>query len=74
MRRTHEKDEAMNGWVAIVVRRLLSDDEFRAEFLRDPDRAIEDIVTPDARLTRAPGRRATRLEAADTQPDALLAE
>ena len=77
----------MNGWIEIVIRRLLSDDEFRAGFLRDPHRAIEEIVTPDPRLTHAdtapladlvtpwkPGRTADRLTAADMQPDNSLAE
>ena len=77
----------MTGWIEIVIRRLLTDDEFRAGFLRDPHRAIEDIATPDAGLPHAdsaaldalatpwkPGRRANPVEAADTQPDMLLAE
>ena len=77
----------MNRWIEIVIGRLLSDDEFRAAFLRDPHRALSGLGTPDPRVTQADtasfadfvapwrsGRSADRFAAADTQPDNPLAE
>ena len=76
----------MHGWIELVLGRLLSDDDFRAGFLRDPHRAIEDLVARDTELTRedtAVTDRATawkeirarhRFTAADLNPNNPLAE
>ena len=76
----------MHGWIELVLGRLLNDDQFRAGFLRDPHRAIEDLLARETELTQAETavtdraavwkqiRARHRLTAADLQPKNPLAE